>query len=55
VFDYAKITEYVNVLCWIGKGVMVGTNEGSIAYYEAKKYKWRAKSAHSVQNIIKFQ
>jgi hypothetical protein len=55
VFDYAKIIGNVTSLCWIGKGVMVGTEEGSIAFYESKKYKWKAKSLHSVQNILKFQ
>jgi hypothetical protein len=55
VFDYAKIVGNVTSLCWIGKGIMIGTKEGPIAYYELKKYKWKATSIHSVQNIIKFQ
>jgi hypothetical protein len=33
VFDYAKIIGKATTLCWIGKGVMVGTEEGAIAYY----------------------
>jgi hypothetical protein len=55
VFDYAKVIGNVTSLCWIGKGVMVGTEEGPIAFYESKKYKWRAKSVHSVQSIVRFQ
>lgn len=55
VFDYGKVIGNVTSLCWIGKGVMVGTEEGPVAYYESKKYKWRAKSVHSVQSIVKFQ
>jgi hypothetical protein len=33
VFDYAKVIGNITSLCWISKGVMVGTDEGSIAYY----------------------
>lgn len=55
VFDYAKIIGNATSLCWIGKGVLVGTEEGSIAYYESKKYKWKAKSVHKVNNILKFK
>jgi hypothetical protein len=55
VFDYGKIIGNATALCWVGKGVMVGTEEGAIGYYEAKKYKWKAKSVHSVLTILKFQ
>lgn len=33
LFDYAKIVGNATSLCWIGKGVMVGTDEGPIAFY----------------------
>lgn len=55
IFDYAKIIGNATALCWIGKGVIIGTEEGSIAYYETKKYKWKAKSSHSLLTILKFQ
>lgn len=32
-FDYSKIVGTASTLCWVGKGVLVGTKEGSIAYY----------------------
>lgn len=54
VFDYAKIVGNATTLCWIDNGVMVGTKEGVIGYYETKKSKWKAKSTHSVLKIIKF-
>ena len=55
VFDFAKIIGKATSLCWVGKGVMVGTEEGPIAFYENKKYKWKAKSIHSVFKIVKFK
>lgn len=33
VFDYGKVVGMVNAMCWVGGGVMVGTEEGTIAYY----------------------
>ncbi len=33
VFDYGKIIGVPTSLCWVGKGVLVGTEEGPIAYY----------------------
>lgn len=33
VFDYGKIIGAATSLCWVGKGVMVGTEEGPIAFY----------------------
>lgn len=33
VFDYGKIIGVATSLCWVGKGVMVGTEEGPIAFY----------------------
>lgn len=54
VFDFGKVIGNVTALCWVSKGVMVGTEEGTVAYYETKKYKWKAKSIHSVFKIIKF-
>ena len=52
VFDYAKVVGLVNTMCWIDGGVMIGTEEGTIAYYESKKSKWKAKSTHSTFKII---
>ena len=53
-FDYAKIVGTATSLCWIGKGVLVGTKEGTIAFYESKKSKWKAKSSHAVLKILKY-
>ena len=33
VFDYAKVVGMVNAICWIDGGAMIGTDEGTIAYY----------------------
>jgi len=52
VFDYAKVVGMVNAICWIDNGVMIGTDEGTIAYYESKKSKWKAKSTHPTFKII---
>lgn len=55
VFDYGKIIGLATSLCWMRKGVLVGTEEGSVAYYEGKKYKWKAKSIHSVGRILRYR
>lgn len=54
-FDYARIVGTASSLCWVGKGVMVGTKEGSLGFYEGKKSKWKAKSAHPVLKILKYK
>lgn len=33
VFDYTKVVGIPVTLCWVDGGVMVGTEEGTIAYY----------------------
>lgn len=53
IYDYGKIVGTPVTLCSIGKGVMVGTKEGTIAYYETKKSKWKAKSSNPVLKIMK--
>lgn len=53
-FDYAKIVGTASSLCWVGKGVLVGTKEGTIAFYESKKSKWKAKSTNAVYKIMKY-
>ncbi len=50
-FDYGKVVGVPSALCWIGNGIIVGTQEGTVAYYESKKSKWKAKSTHSVLSI----
>lgn len=51
-FDYAKVVGLVNCMCWVDGGVLVGTEEGTIAYYESKKSKWKAKSTHPTFKIV---
>ena len=55
VFDYAKVVGMVNAICWVDNGAMVGTEEGTIAYYESKKSKWKAKSTHPTLKIINWK
>lgn len=52
--DYGKIAGVPTSICWIGDGVLVGTQEGTVAYYEGKKSKWKAKSHHSVFKVLVF-
>ena len=52
-FEYSKIVGVASTLLWIGNGVLVGTKEGNIGYYETKKSKWKGKSSHSVMKIVK--
>lgn len=52
VFDYSKVVGLVNAMCWVDGGVMIGTEEGTIAYYESKKSKWKAKSTHPTFKIL---
>ena len=54
-FEYSKIVGVATSLCWVGSGVVVGTKEGTIAYYESKKSKWKAKSSHTVLKILNYQ
>ena len=35
--------------------MLVGTQEGVVAYYETKKSKWKAKSHHSVFKVLAYQ
>ena len=51
-FDYSKVVGVVTCMDWIGNGVIVGSEQGTIAYYESKKSKWKAKSNHKPINII---
>lgn len=50
--DYGKVVGMPSSICWIGDGVLVGTQEGTVAYYETKKSKWKAKSHHSVLKVL---
>lgn len=50
--DYGKIVGTPTSICWIGDGVLVGTQEGTVAFYESKKSKWKAKSHHSVFKVF---
>jgi len=52
--DYGKIVGTPSSLCWIGDGVLVGTQEGTVAYYEGKKSKWKAKSHHAVFKVLAY-
>lgn len=38
----------------VGKGVVVGTKEGYLAYYETKKPKWKSKSSDPVLKVMKY-
>jgi hypothetical protein len=51
-FDYGKIVGEPVSMAWIGEGVLLGTNEGTVALYEGKKSKWRAKSTHAVFEVL---
>lgn len=35
--------------------MLVGTQEGTVAYYEGKKSKWKAKSHHPVLKVLAYQ
>lgn len=50
-FDYGKLAGEAVSMAWIGEGVLVGTQEGTVALHEGKKSKWRAKSAHPVLQV----
>ena len=54
IYDFGKVVGTPVSLCSVGKGVMVGTREGVIAYYETKKSKWKAKSSNPVLKIMKY-
>lgn len=54
VYDFGKVAGTPISLVSIGKGVIVGTKQGVIAYYETKKSKWKAKSSHPVKKVVKF-
>lgn len=51
-FDYGKIAGEAVSMAWIGEGVLVGTQEGTVALHEGKKSKWRAKSSHPVLQVM---
>lgn len=51
-FDYGKIIGAPVSMAWIGEGIILGIQEGTVAYYENKKSKWKAKSTHPVFKII---
>ena len=53
--DYGKIAGLPTSICWIGDGVLVGTQEGTVAYYESKKSKWKAKSHHAVYKVLSYR
>lgn len=50
-FDYGKILGVPVSMAWIGNGVIMGTMEGTVGYYEGKKSKWKAKSTHAVFEV----
>jgi hypothetical protein len=53
--DYGKTVGVPTSLCWMGEGVLVGTQEGTVAYYEGKKSKWKAKSHHAVLKVLPYE
>lgn len=53
--DYGKVAGLPTSICWIGEGVLVGTQEGTVAYYETKKSKWKAKSHHPVFKVMAYR
>lgn len=32
-YDYGKVAGTPTTICWIGEGVLAGTQEGTVAYY----------------------
>lgn len=55
ILDYGKIIGAPSSLCCIENGVLVGTHEGMVAYYETKKSKWKAKSIHPVYKVAAYE
>lgn len=53
--DYGKVVGIPASICWISEGVLVGTQEGTVAYYESKKSKWKAKSHHPVFKVMAYR
>lgn len=51
-YDYGKTAGEAVSMAWIGEGVLVGTQEGTVALHEGKKSKWRAKSTHPVLQVM---
>lgn len=54
-YDYGKAAGTPSSICWIREGVLVGTKEGIVAYYETKKSKWKAKSHHPVLKVLAYR
>jgi hypothetical protein len=50
--DYGKIIGAPVSMCWLDNGVLLGTQEGTVAFYEGKKPRWRAKSSHPVLKVM---
>jgi hypothetical protein len=51
-FDYGKTAGEAVSMAWLGEGVLVGTQEGTVALHEGKKSRWRAKSTHPVLQVL---
>ena len=54
-YDYGKVAGTPTSLCMLGEGVLLGTEEGTVAYYESKKSKWKAKSSHPVAKVMAYR
>jgi hypothetical protein len=53
--DYGKIFGIPVSICCLDTSVLLGTVEGTVALYEGKKSKWKAKSNHPVLQIIVYR
>lgn len=51
-FDYGKTSGIAASICWLGEGVLVGTQQGPVSFHEGKKSKWKAKSNHPVFKVM---
>lgn len=54
-YDYGKIAGKPVSVCSLGEGVLLGTEEGTVAYYETKKSKWKAKSNHKIHKVLAYR
>ena len=54
-YDYGKLFGVAVAVTALGGGVIVGTEEGTVGFFEGKKAKWKAKSTHAVLALIAHQ
>jgi hypothetical protein len=53
--DYGKIFGIPVAMSCLDSYVLLGSQEGTVALYDGKKSKWRAKSNHPVFKIIVYR